>query len=248
MNETQRSELMDPPGRPTSTGEASGNLYFATILAFLAVAIGRVLGYYPFPLLLLIDSTVGRDDYYSVVILIKGIELLVIICCFLAVTQMITCHARASQRLTGDRVSIQRSCAVGLSCTVVALLVAGAGSWVGSYLDNSASDRDSLIASFASISPLRVILFLLIAAVGEELLFRGLLFRLALGYGIGERGVILIVTSLLFAVWHWPWSSLLEAVVLFALSCVFGLARVSGGLLAAVLCHFLYNAKVLLAM
>lgn len=241
---------MMPVDQPVHAPAPRHALAVAAFLGLVAIAAGRVLALYPPPVLWLLDVTVGRDDSLNVVIVLKIVEALLIGLCCVGTVHL--CRWTSIDILGGSN----RGWAFGAQVLIgigVALLALGVTAfatislawWNGEAPPGPAAPRDHAIVAVAEQSAGRLAIALAFAAIGEELLFRGLLFRIGTAHGLG-RGVVVLVISLIFVAWHWPLTSMVEVTMLFVLSCLFGAARVTGGLLAAILAHGLYNSKALL--
>ncbi|MFD1151081.1 CPBP family intramembrane glutamic endopeptidase [Saccharothrix hoggarensis] len=137
-----------------------------------------------------------------------------------------------------------RDAAIGLGFGVGGLVIALPAAalwaaWVGSEQASSAvgdafTGRD-LAPTAAVVAFLAVFL---LAPIGEELLFRGVLWR-ALEHWGWNRWVVFAVTSLAFSVAH---LELLRTPLLLVLSIPIGLARlITGNLLASVIAHQVNN-------
>lgn len=113
------------------------------------------------------------------------------------------------------------------------------------YLPRDVNAETVIVALARDVTPLElvgvVLATALVPAIFEELLFRGLLTRAFLGRG---NLLALCVPSAMFAVFHLDPT---QAAGTFVLGVGFGLARLyTDSVLTAIMCHFVYNAYVLI--
>lgn len=113
-------------------------------------------------------------------------------------------------------------------------------SW-GFQMDNSIPLADKMSGSFKYFA-LGILIFALLPAIGEELIFRGIIHK---GLSARYNGfVVIIVTSLLFTLMH---GSLQQTVYQVIVGIMLSyLAYVGGSVLYSIILHFLNNTLVLL--
>jgi hypothetical protein len=101
---------------------------------------------------------------------------------------------------------------------------------------------ESVLPHFVGLGLPRIVLLAAVAGVGEELLFRGFL-QSALAGPLGETGAVLLV-AVIFGAVHWitPFYALYAGVLGAYLGGVF---LVSGGIIAPIICHAVYDAVAL---
>nr|WP_282560279.1 type II CAAX endopeptidase family protein [Providencia alcalifaciens] len=102
-----------------------------------------------------------------------------------------------------------------------------------------------------ALSPLHqfimVVSVIFAAPIIEEIIFRGFLLNAGMGYGPIGKHTMIIITSVLFAMVHSQYNSLITFIMLFVMSTIFCHVRIqTNSLLAPIMLHGIYNAAAML--
>ncbi|WP_449451626.1 CPBP family intramembrane glutamic endopeptidase [Streptococcus suis] len=121
-------------------------------------------------------------------------------------------------------------------CMIIVSLLLG---YVSSLLGIESSNQKELLSVMDKVPLIVFLIYLLVASVLEEVVYRGVLFGLS-----GIPMVDIILTSLLFSLHHNP-TYFMVLVAYFVLGLFIGNIRYRRGLLASVVLHVLWNLTVL---
>lgn len=110
-------------------------------------------------------------------------------------------------------------------------------------------EDETWILQILTLSPLHqfimVISIIFAAPIIEEIIFRGFLLNAGMGYGPIGKHTMIIITSVLFAMVHYQYNSLITFIMLFVMSAIFCHVRIqTNSLLAPIVLHGIYNGVV----
>lgn len=104
--------------------------------------------------------------------------------------------------------------------------------------------------TLSSLHQLIMVVFVVFTApIIEEIIFRGFLLNAGMGYGPNGKHVMMIITSVLFAMVHYQYNSPVTFIMLFVMSIIFCHVRIqTNSLLAPIILHIIYNGVVMLLL
>ncbi|MTC65950.1 CPBP family intramembrane metalloprotease [Providencia stuartii] len=114
-------------------------------------------------------------------------------------------------------------------------------------------EDETSILEMLTLSPLHqfilVVSVVFAAPIIEEIIFRGFLLNAGMGYGPNGKHVMIIITSVLFAMIHHQYNSPATFIMIFVMSVIFCHVRIqTNSLMAPIILHMINNAVAMLLL